>query len=273
MIQCVGARNKEHPECSRICCTVAVKNALKIKSIDPRTEVYVLYKDVRTYGFTEDRYREARGKGVHFVRYSDEEPPMVKDEGGRLSVDLKDPVIGKRLSIRTDLLVLSVAVHPNLDNEQLAKALKVAIGNDGFLLETHMKMRPVDFSTEGVFLCGLAHGPKCLGEATVQALAAASHAYNLIAKGHLTGEVIIAQVNPDKCRGCGRCEEACEFAAIHVVTEAIGNIERMVSKVDPARCKGCGRCSVVCCNKSIAMSHFTTAQVNGIVDASLGRWP
>jgi len=273
MIQCVGARNKEHPECSRICCTVAVKNALKIKSIDPRTEVFVLYKDVRTYGFTEDRYREARGKGVHFVRYSDEAPPLVRDEGGRLTVDLKDPVIGKKLSIRTDLLVLSAAVHPNPDNEQLAKALKVAIGNDGFLLETHMKMRPVDFSTEGVFLCGLAHGPKGLGEATVQALAAASHAYNLLAKGHLTGEVIIAQVNPDKCRGCGRCEEACEFAAIHVVTEAIGNIERMVSKVDLARCKGCGRCSVVCCNKSIAMGHFTTAQVIGIVDAALGRWP
>jgi len=273
MIQCVGARNKEHPECSRICCIVAVKNALRIKSIDPGTEVFVLYKDVRTYGFTEDRYREARGKGVHFIRYSDEAPPVVRDEGGRLSVDLKDTVIGKRLSIQTDLLVLSAAVHPNPDNEQLAKVFKVAIGNDGFLLETHMKMSPVDFSTEGVFLCGLAHGPKDLGEAMVQALAAASHAYNLLAKGHLTGEVIIAQVNPDKCRGCGRCEEACEFAAIHVVTEAIGNVERMVSKVDPARCKGCGRCSVVCCNKSIAMGHFTTAQVNGIVGAALGRWP
>jgi len=269
MVQCVGSRTKELPNCSRICCGVAVKNALKLKEITPDVEVYVLFKDIRTYGFVEDRFREARNKGVHFIQYSDENMPDVKEAGGKLRVELDDIILGKRIAIGADLVVLSTGIRPTPDTEDLAKKLKVPISKDYFFLEVHAKMRPVDFSTKGIYLCGLAHGPKNVSESIGQALAAASHAAKLLSKPQLTGEVIIAEVNELKCRGCARCEEQCEYAAIKVVTETVGDVERLVSKVDPAKCRGCGICSVTCCNKAITMRNFRTGQIQRVIEAAL----
>lgn len=269
MVQCVGSRTEEFPNCSRICCGVAVKNALKLKETAPGVEIFVLFKDMRTYGFVEDRYREARNKGVHFIQYSDENMPDIKEAGGKLRVELDDIILGKRIAIGADLVVLSTGIRPNPDNEDLAKKLKVPVSKDLFFLESHAKMRPVDLSTEGIFVCGLAHGPRNVSESIGQALAAAAHAAKLLSKPQLTGEVIIAEVDEDKCRGCARCEEQCEYAAIRVVTETIGDVERMVSKVDPAKCLGCGRCSVTCCNKAITMRNFRTGQIQRVIEAAL----
>jgi heterodisulfide reductase subunit A-like polyferredoxin len=269
MVQCVGARNEENPGCSRICCGVAVKNALKIKEIDPGTEVFVLFKDVRTYGFTEDRYREARARGVHFIGYDDGNLPEVKVDGERLRISLHDRILGKGLSIGADLLVLSTAIRPNPDNEALARALKTPIGRDLYHLEAHVMSRPADSSSDSIFICGLASGPRGLGESQVQALAAACHASKILSKDHLMGRLIVATVDLLKCRGCGRCEEACEYAAVSLVIERTDSVERLVSHVDPAKCQGCGKCSVICCNKSITMKHFTTRQMKRVIEAAL----
>jgi len=176
MIQCVGSRNEERPYCSRICCAQAVKNALKIKELSPETDVYVLYKDMRTYGFLEDYYREAASKGVLFICYDDENKPKVTQEDGKLKVTVWEPVVKTWIPIQADLLALSVATIPNPDNEHIAKMLKVPLSKDGFFLEAHMKLRPVDFATDGIFLCGLAHWPKSIEESVSQAYAAAARA-------------------------------------------------------------------------------------------------
>ena len=173
MIQCVGSRNEEHPNCSRVCCTGAVNNALKVKEANPAADVYILYKDMRTYGFKEDYYRAAADKGVVFIRYDDAHKPEVIAQGG-LKVRVLDPVLRENVVIEPDALVLSAGVLPAADNRKLAGMLKVPISKDGFFLEAHMKLRPLDFATEGVYLCGLAHGPKTIDECISQASGAAS---------------------------------------------------------------------------------------------------
>jgi heterodisulfide reductase subunit A2 len=260
MIQCVGARNKDHPDCSRICCTVAVKNALKIKSQDPSVEVFILYKDIRTYGFIEDRYREAREKGIQFIRYDDENLPQVTEEHGNLRVELKDEVLGKRIALRPDLLVLSTAIHPNPDNEKLGPMMKVPLTREGFFLEAHMKLRPVDFATEGIYLCGLAHGPKAIGESIAQALAAVSRASTILSKDEIMGEPMIAQVNEDMCSGCGTCAALCPFSAIEIVNTK--------AKVNAVLCKGCGTCAATCRNSAIRQRLFKPEGMMEMIDAA-----
>ncbi len=269
MIQCVGSRNEERPYCSRICCAQAVKNALKIKESSPETDVYVLYKDMRTYGFLEDYYREAASKGVLFICYNDENKPEITQEDGKLKVTVWEPVIKAWVPIQADLLALSVATIPNPDNEHTAKMLKVPLSKDGFFLEAHMKLRPVDFATDGVFLCGLAHWPKSIQESVSQAYAAAARAITILSKDALEVEGAIASVNEDLCSGCRFCESVCEYGAIKM-EEVDGKLRAHVIE---ALCKGCGVCGSTCPSRAISMLHFTDDQILAQVRAALKEEP
>jgi len=265
MIQCVGSRNEERPYCSRICCAQAVKNALKIKELSPETDVYILYKDMRTYGFLEDYYREAASKGVLFICYDDENKPRVIQEEGKLKVIVWEPVVKTWIPIQADLLALSVATIPNPDNEHIAKTLKVPLSKDKFFLEAHMKLRPVDFATDGVFLCGLAHWPKSIEESVSQAYAAAARAITILSKEALEVEGAIASVNEDLCGGCRFCESVCEYGAIKM-EEVDGKLRAHVIE---ALCKGCGVCGSTCPAGAISMFHFTDDQLLAQVRAAL----
>jgi len=265
MIQCVGSRNEERPNCSRICCAQAVKNALKIKELSPETDVYVLYKDIRTYAFKEDHYHEAASKGVLFIRYDDENKPRVTQENGKLHVLVWEPVVKTWIPVEPDFLVLSAATIANPDNERIAKMLKVPLTKDGFFLEAHMKLRPVDFATEGVFLCGLAHSPKFIEESIAQACAAAARALTILSKKALEVEGAIANVDEDLCSGCRICESVCEYGAIEM-KEKEGKLRAHVLE---ALCKGCGVCGSTCPTGSISMLHFTDDQILAQVRAAL----
>lgn len=265
MIQCVGARNEERPNCARICCGQAVKNSLKIKETSPETEVYVLYKDIRTYGFKEDYYREAAKRGVLFISYDDERKPQVTNEEGLLKVTLWEPVLKEEIEIQPDLVVLSAATIPNPDNKRIAEMLKVPMIKEGFFLEAHMKLRPVDFATEGVFLCGMAHSPKYIDESIAQACAAAARATTVLSKKTLEMEGIIANVNEDLCSSCRICESLCPYSAIEI-QEKDGKLKAHVIE---ALCKGCGVCGTACPTKAITLGHFTNEEILAQVKAAL----
>ena len=265
MIQCVGARNEETPNCSRICCGQAIKNALKIKELSPDTEVYVLYKDLRSYAFKEDYYREAAAKGVLFVNYSDDRKPKVTNENGKLKVTFWEPIIKGEIAIEPDILALSAATIPNSDNKRIAEMLKVPLTKDGFFLEAHMKLRPVDFQTDGVFLCGMAHSPKFIDESISQACAAAARASTILSKKTLEMEGIVANVDEDMCSGCRICEHLCPYSAIEM-KEAEGKV---TAHVIEALCKGCGVCGTACPTKAITLGHFTTEEIMAQVRAAL----
>jgi heterodisulfide reductase subunit A len=265
MIQCVGARTNERPNCARICCGQAIKNALKIKETCPDTEVLVLYKDVRAYGFKEDYYREASTKGVLFVNYEDERKPRVVNENGKLNVTFWEPVLKEEVTVEPDMVVLSAATIPNIDNKRVAEMLKVPLTKDGFFLEAHMKLRPVDFATEGVFLCGMAHSPKYIDESIAQACAAAARATTILSKKTLETEGIIAKVNEDLCSGCKVCEYLCPYGAV----EMKDNNGKPIAHVIEAMCKGCGACGTACPTKAILLGHFTTEEILAQVKAAL----
>jgi heterodisulfide reductase subunit A len=262
MIQCVGSRTRERPNCSRICCSVAVKNALKIKEKNPGIAVTVLYRDMRTYGLTERFYTQARDRGVTFIRYDLEAPPAVRAGDGALQVQVMDRVLGEEVTLPADLLVLSSAIVP-YENEGLAKMLKVPLTADGFFLEAHMKLRPVDFATDGIFLAGLAHFPKTLGESIAQADAAAARAAAVIAKGHVAVLPTISQVDPERCIGCGLCEQNCAFSAIRLVETEKGRRAETIA----ASCKGCGVCSAGCPQKAVTIQHFSDDQLSAQIEA------
>jgi len=265
MIQCVGARNEERPNCSRICCGQAVKNALKIKESNPETEVYVLYKDLRAYGFKEDYYRDAAMKGVIFVNYDDERKPQVTNENGKLKVTFWEPVIKEEFDVEPDVVVLSAATIPNPGNKHVAEMLKVPLTKDGSFLEAHMKLRPVDFATEGVFLCGMAHSPKYVDESIAQACAAAARATTILSRDKLEMEGIIANVNEDLCSGCRICEYLCPYGAVEMKDKEGKTVAHMIE----AQCKGCGACGTACPTKAITMGHFTTEEILAQVKAVL----
>jgi len=265
MIQCVGARNEKRPNCARICCGQAIKNALKIKEVNPEAEVYVLYKDIRSYGFKEDFYREAASKGVIFINYEDEKKPQVTEKNGKLKVTFLEPVIKQNVEIEPDLVVLSAATIPNPDNKHIAEMLKVPLTKDGYFLEAHMKLRPVDFATEGIFLCGMAHSPKYIDESIAQACAAAARAATILSKPMLEMEGIVANVDEDLCSGCRICEYLCPYGAIEM-QEKDG---KFTAHVIEALCKGCGACGTACPTKAIIMGHFTTEEILAQVKAAL----
>ncbi len=263
MVQCVGSREKEHPWCSRICCTEAVKNALKLKSINPKVNVYVLYRDMRTYGFKEKLYRDAREAGVMFVRFDPETKPEVASADGRLHVSVYDPVLQRRLGINADMVVLSAGVVPSKSNHGIGQLLKVPLNEDGFFLEAHMKLRPVDFTTRGVFMAGMAHSPRRIPETVAQAYAAAARACSIIAHKELMTEAVVAEVNPRWCTGCGMCEEICQYEAARL------NPVTGKSEVTAVLCQGCGACAAACPSEAIKLKGFEAKNVISMVDAAL----
>ena len=215
MIQCVGSRNDEHPYCSRICCSMAIKNAIEIKKRDPNANVYVLYRDVRTYGFRETYYKQAREAGVVFIRYTPDAPPQVSQNNG-LVVTLKSPDLPEPIEIEADNVVLSTGVEADRENnKRISDMLKVPLNADGFYVEAHMKLRPVDFTTEGIFLCGLAHSPKFIDENISQARAAAARAATVLSKTHLDVSAQVSYVDQQKCISCMTCVNVCPvFGAV-----------------------------------------------------------
>ena len=265
MIQCVGSRTEGRQYCSRVCCGEAVKNALKIKEKSPDANVYVLYKDMRTYGLTEDYYRKAREAGVIFVRYDEERKPIVTKElrNGKdiLEVSVYDPIIGEQLRLDADLVALSVAIVAPENNRRLSQMLKVPLNEDDFFLEAHVKLRPVDFATEGVFLCGMAHGPKSIEESIAQANAAVSRALTILTKDVLEAEGTVAFVNKRRCSGCGTCILVCPYNAIEL------DKKENVAKVNTALCKGCGACTATCRSSAIDLNGFTNEELISVINS------
>jgi heterodisulfide reductase subunit A len=243
-----------------------VKNALKLKELNPDANIYILYKDMRTYGFREIFYEEAARSGIVFIRYYDDAKPEVKLDSGQLSVSVFDHFIGENIDMNPDLLVLSTATIPSPDNEKIAKMLKVPLSKDGFFLEAHMKLRPLDFATEGVFLCGLAHSPKFLEECISQAKGTVSRAATLLAKKFFEANAVISVVDELKCRGCGECVDICEFGAPELIEDDNG---KKHSKINEALCKGCGACAPGCCNNAIITKHFKNDQIHTMIDSAV----
>ncbi len=260
MIQCVGSREDARPYCSRTCCSESIKNALKIKETNPEAQVFVLYRDMRTYGFKEDWYREAREKGVIFIRYSEQEKPQVREDEGSLRVSINDEILDETLILQPELVVLSVATVPYQENKSLAQMLKVPLNDDGFFLEAHVKLRPVEFATEGIFVCGLAHSPKFLDESITQANAASSRASVILSQDEIEAEGTVAMVNTTRCSACGMCESLCAYKAIEVKTvdEKRGITTAVVTE---AMCKGCGACVANCRSSALNLRGFTDDQI------------
>jgi heterodisulfide reductase subunit A-like polyferredoxin len=269
MIQCVGSRDEQRPYCSRICCSHAIRNALKLKELRPQANVFVLYRDIRTYGFAERHYRLAREKGVRFIRYEPERKPVVSPVEGGLRVQAWDPILERNLAIDCDLLVLSAGIVPRPDGQELAQMLKVPLNQDRFFLEAHLKLRPVDFATDGVFLCGLAHAPKGLDETIAQAKAAACRAATILAKDELPLESTISEVIDENCDGCAYCIDPCPYKALTLIEYMRnGQIKKTVER-NEALCKGCGVCQATCPKRGIFVRHYKVDQIAAMVDAAL----
>jgi len=269
MIQCVGSRDEEHPYCSRVCCTQAIKNALQFKETHPRGEATIIYRDIRTYGHHEAMYTEAREKRVRFVRYEPEAKPEIAVEDGTLYVTVNDPVLGQPLRIEADALVLAPPLLPAEDAEELAKMLKVPLNSDGFFLEAHMKLRPIDFATDGVYLCGMAHSPKLVKESITQAMGAAARAATLLSKDELELEASISEVVDANCDGCAYCIDPCPYNALTLIEYVRGDQIKKTVQTNPALCKGCGVCMATCPKQGIFVRHFKLEQISAMVDAAL----
>jgi heterodisulfide reductase subunit A-like polyferredoxin len=253
MIQCVGSRNEERPYCSRVCCAEAVKNALTLKARNPRARVTILYRDMRMYGTLEEDYARARKAGIRFLRYEEDRKPEVTQKDGRLRVILYNPVLRENLSYQPDLVVLSAATIA-ADTAELASMLKVPRTADGFFLEAHMKLRPVDFASEGLYLCGIAHSPKTIEESLSQASAAVARACTILAKDEIQISGVISVVDADKCAACLTCVRVCPYNVPVINKDGVAEIEA-------AMCHGCGICASECPGKAIKLQHFTDEQV------------
>jgi len=302
MIQCVGPAEKY---CGRICCATAFKNALRLKAVNPRADITILYRDIRAYGFKERLYTEARRAGVRFIRYDFDHKPVVeiqnpprspeRSEGDNLqsrsaslrglsspisspqlpiTVRVWEPVLGMGIELRPDLLVLSTPLVPADGARALGSKLKVPVDADGWFLEAHVKLRPVDFASEGIFMAGAAHYPKLLDETLVQAKAAASRAATILARPALTAGGAVATVDQAKCTGCLTCVRICPYSVPKIMANVagVGNIAG-AAYIEPAICQGCGICASECPAKAISLMHYRDAQVMAKVDALLEGVP
>jgi heterodisulfide reductase subunit A len=268
MIQCVGCRNEDRNYCSRVCCSHSVKNALKLKKINPEMDITILFRDMRTYGFIEDYYREAAEKDVKFIRYEPDDKPQVEavEEGGQpmLRVTATDFILGKKLAIDADLLALAAAVIPSATSNEISKLFKVPLNPDGFFQEAHVKLRPVDFAAEGVFLCGTAHYPKHISETISQAYGAAGRAATILTKDSVVASGAVCDVKENECVSCGACISVCNYGAIEFVDTPRGKKAR----VNPVLCKGDGLCNSRCPTGAIFLKHFTDEEILCQIDAA-----
>ena len=271
MIQCVGCRNEDRNYCSRVCCSHAVKNALNLKKANPQADSYILYRDMRTYGFKEDYYRQASENDIKFVRYEPDKVPTVQavEEGGKkvLRVGVYDPILGKEIAVDADILGLAAAVVPSSESQKVANLYKVPLGPDGFFKEAHVKLRPVDFATDGVFLCGTAHYPKHIEEAINQAYGAAGRVLTLLSHDIVTVSGAVCVVDEKRCMGCGACATACTYGAIKLQ----GKLKRKKAEVNPVLCKGCGLCNAVCPTAAISLKHYNNEEIVSEIDAALSK--
>ncbi|MDP2952849.1 MAG: 4Fe-4S dicluster domain-containing protein, partial [Chloroflexota bacterium] len=271
MLQCVSSSGEPGGYCSRLCCTQAVKTGLKIKEKSPETSVFILHKDMRTYGFYEARYREAREKGVRFIRLAEGSKLDVVPVNGHVKISVLDEVLRARLSIEPDLLVLSTGIAPREGNKGLAQKLKLPLTQDGFFLEAHMKLRPVDFPTDGIFLCGLAHGPKMATESIAQARAAAARAATVLSKPRIQLDAAISLVVEENCDGCAYCIDPCPYKAITLMDYVKDGTVKKTVDADPAKCRGCGVCQATCPKRGIFIRNFKLDQLSAMVEAALAR--
>jgi heterodisulfide reductase subunit A len=277
MIQCVESRTEEHPYCSRVCCSQALKNAIALKERDPETEVVILYRDIRSYGMREHHYQQARDLGVLFVRYDlnpDEEGrgglPQVTQEDGALVVRAYDPISDSELELQPDRLVLSVGIGPRNDAERMAMMLKIPLNEEQFFLEAHMKLRPVEFATEGVYLAGLAHGPKFIEESIAQASAAVSRACTVLSLEQLMSAGTVAHVDQTCCVACGDCVAVCPYGATSLVMVEPPRQEAFqAAEVNPALCKACGACTAACRSGCISLDGFDDVQIMAQISAMM----
>jgi heterodisulfide reductase subunit A-like polyferredoxin len=254
MIQCVGSRSPEHPYCSRVCCGDAVKNALKLKEIRPQAQVFILYRDIRTYGLKEIYYKKARDLGVQFIRFEPERPPEVAAEGEGLLITVFDQNLKVPIKLKADYLTLSAAIRPHPVSGEIAQLFKLPLDADGFFMEAHQKLRPLDFASSGIFLCGLAHSPKDTAESIAQAQGAAARALGILAQEDMYVGGAVATVDPQKCVICLTCMRTCPYG-VPRVDQAEG-----VITIDPAACHGCGSCASACPRKAIELMHHRDKQ-------------
>ena len=253
MIQCVGARDKARPWCNRYCCTEALENALLLKKQNPELEIYILFKDMMSYGFREALYSQAREAGVIFIRYADIEEIKVKGDG-RLKI------VSPEVEIESDLLVLSTGVLPAKENKRLAELFDLELTEDGFFKEAEPKFRPVDALREGIYLCGGAHSPRSWNEVILQSEAAAERALVLLGQERVTTPAIVSLVNDRRCSGCGLCVEACPYGA------RVFDEERLVAVVKEALCQGCGVCASICPSGAAYLRGYTNDDVMAMIE-------
>jgi heterodisulfide reductase subunit A len=267
MVNCVGARVPERTYCSRICCMTAIKNAFLIKEANPKANVWILHRDIMAYGVDfESYYRRAMELGVRFVRYSLERPPEVIGEGKAERIKVYHELWRREIELPCDTLVLTTPLIPGEDNQDISRMLKVSLDEFGFLLEAHLKLRPVEFAMDGIYICGSARWPTDVPEGISQAYAAASKAAGPMGTGYIKAEAINALVDEDKCSGCGICELLCPFQAIELQPRD----DKRVSHISEALCKGCGTCGAACPSGAITMHHFTDEQILAQVEALFG---
>lgn len=264
-IQCVGSRGSGRSYCSRMCCSETVKNALELKKINPGVNIYILYRDMRTFGFREDYYTQARREGINFIRYQKENPPEVAlPDSGTVEITVTDTILGVPFIIESDILSLAAAVDPPEDAERLAQLYKVPLNDDRFFLEAHMKLRPVDFNTNGVFLCGLAHGPKFIEESIAQGKAAAARAITILSREELTTGGEVSYVDSVLCSGCKVCLGLCPYGAITF------NEQEKSAGINPFLCQGCGTCAAACPTGACKASNFKDDQIMAEISALCG---
>jgi heterodisulfide reductase subunit A len=273
MIQCVRPEASDYEYCSRVCCTSTIKNALRIKVANPTCRVTVLYKDIITYGFREQYYTEARRRGVLFVRYAEGSEPAVEERNGGLWVTVEEPMLRRPMVLNPDLLVLSMAIEPSVGTAELADLLEVPLSDEGFFLEAHIKMRPMDFMEEGIFVCGMAHYPKFIEDSISHALATAGRATTLLSKQPFYVGGTVAVVDQERCVGCLTCVRTCPFHIPKVDSSRVG-VGSIVGAayIEPALCHGCGTCTAECPAAAIQLMHYADEQVMVPEARALGSW-